>query len=162
MNLTYETPSIGPITVPVSVQKDGTTGHSWSFGGSLAHDVGAANVIADLIHMDHILGNAGGLAFANGTGANAAWGSDNDAGADHEDMYTNVAHSWGNKSVAIDYRSTENDDDLEGRAIGPGAQYALGGGVDVYAGFNNYSFDIPGRDFEDFNAFHAGSAVVFK
>ena len=139
--LRYETPSIGPITVPVSVHKDGTAGHSWSFGGSLAHDVGAANAIAGLVYMDDVLGIAGGLAFANGTSVNAAWGSDDDSGEDYEDMYINVAHSWGNMSVAVDYRSTENGADVEGPAIGLGAQYALGGGIDVYAGFNGYSFE---------------------
>ena len=160
--LRYDTPSIGPITVSASVQKDSKTGHSWSFGASLSHDVGAANVIAGLIYMDDVLGIAGGLAFANGTSVNAAWGSDDDSGEDYEDMYVNVAHSWGNMSVAVDYRSTENGADMEGRAIGLGAQYALGGGVDVYAGFNSYSFDAPDVDLEDINAFHIGSRVRFN
>ena len=160
--LRYDTPSIGPISVSASVQKDSATGHSWSFGASLGHDVGAANVIAGLIYMDDVLGIAGGLAFANGTSVNAAWGSDDDDGEDYEDMYINVAHSWGSMSVAIDYRSTENGADMEGRAIGLGAQYALGGGVDVYAGFNSYSFDAPGMDLEDINAFHIGSRVRFN
>ena len=160
--LRYDTPSIGPITVSASVQKDGATGHSWSFGASLGHDVGAANVIAGLIYMEDVLGIAGGLAFANGTSVNAAWGSDDDSGEDYEDMYINVAHTWGNMSVAVDYRSTENGKDMEGRAIGLGAQYSLGGGVDVYAGFNSYSFDAPDKDLEDINAFHMGSRVRFN
>ena len=160
--LRYDTPSIGPISVSASVQKDSATGHSWSFGASLGHDVGAANVIAGLIYMDDVLGIAGGLAFANGTSVNAAWGSDDDSGEDYEDMYVNVSHSWGNMNVAVDYRSTENGDDMEGRAIGLGAQYSLGGGVDVYAGFNSYSFDAPGMDLEDINAFHIGSRVRFN
>jgi predicted porin len=160
--LRYDTPSIGPISVSASVQKDSATGHSWSFGASLGHDVGAANVIAGLIYMEDVLGIAGGLAFANGTSVNAAWGSDDDSGEDYEDMYINVAHSWGSMSVAVDYRSTENGADMEGRAIGLGAQYSLGGGVDVYAGFNSYSFDAPGADLEDINAFHIGSRVRFN
>ena len=160
--LRYDTPSIGPISVSASVQKDSATGHSWSFGASLGHDVGAANVMAGLIYMDDVLGIAGGLAFANGTSVNAAWGSDDDSGEDYEDMYINVAHSWGSMSVAVDYRSTENGDDMEGRAIGLGAQYSLGGGVDVYAGFNSYSFDAPDMDLEDINAFHIGSRVRFN
>ena len=160
--LRYDTPSIGPISVGASVQKDDATGHSWSFGASLAHDVGAANVIAGLVYEEDKLGIAGGLAFANGTSVNAAWGADDADGQDYEDVYINVFHSWGSMNVAVDYRSTENGSDMEGRAIGLGAQYGLGGGVDVYAGFNNYSFDIPGRDVKSFNAFHAGSAVVFK
>ena len=160
--LRYDTPSIGPISVSASVQKDSATGHSWSFGASLSHDVGAANVMAGLIYMDDVLGIAGGLAFANGTSVNAAWGSDDDSGEDYEDMYINVSHSWGSMNVAVDYRSTENGSNMEGRAIGLGAQYALGGGVDVYAGFNSYSFDAPGEDLEDINAFHVGSRVRFN
>ena len=160
--LRYDTPSIGPISVSASVQKDSATGHAWSFGASLGHDVGAANVIAGLIYMEDVLGIAGGLAFANGTSVNAAWGSDDDSGEDYEDMYINVSHSWGSMNVAVDYRSTENGADMEGRAIGLGAQYSLGDGVDVYAGFNSYSFDAPGMDLEDINAFHIGSRVRFN
>ena len=77
-------------------------------------------------------------------------------------MYLNVAHSWGNMNVAIDYRSTDNGMNMEGRAVGLGAQYSLGGGVDVYAGFNNYSFDAPDMDLEDISAIHVGSRVRFN
>jgi hypothetical protein len=38
----------------------------------------------------------------------------------------------------------------------------LGSGVDIYAGFNNYSFDMPGKDLEDVTAFHIGSLVTFN
>ena len=160
--LRYDTPSIGPISLSASIQKDSADGHDWHFGASLSHDVGAANVIAGLLYEEDVLGIAGGIAFANGTSVNAAWGSDDASGQDFEDMYINVAHSWGNMNVAIDYRSTDNDMKMEGRAVGLGAQYSLGGGVDVYAGFNNYSFDAPGKDLEDINAFHVGSRVRFN
>ena len=160
--LRYDTPSIGPISVSGSIQKDGATDHAWSFGASLGHDVGAVNVIGGMILMEDVLGFAGGLAFANGTSVNAAWGSDDSAGQDYEDMYVNVAHTWGDMSVAIDYRTTDNDMDMEGRAIGLGANYSLGSGVDVYAGFNTYSFDAPGMDLEDINALYVGSRVRFN
>ena len=160
--LRYDTPSIGPISVSASVQKDSDTGHDWHFGASLGHDVGAANVIAGLLYEQDKLGIAGGLAFANGTSVNAAWGSDDADGQDYEDMYINVSHSWGSMNVALDYRSTENGANMEGRAIGLGAQYALGGGVDIYAGFNSYSFDAPYMELEDINAFHIGSRVRFN
>ena len=160
--LRYDTPSIGPITLSASIQKEDATSHDWHFGASLSHDVGAANVIAGLVYEEDVLGIAGGLAFPNGTSVNAAWGSDDSGGQDFEDMYINVAHSMGSLSVAVDYRSTENGMDMEGRAVGLGAQYSLGGGVDVYAGFNNYSFDAPMKDFEDINAFHVGSRVRFN
>ncbi len=160
--LRYDTPAIGPITVSASIQKDSPNSHHWSFGANLGHDVGGANVIGGLIFMDDVLGIAGGLAFANGTSVNAAWGTDDSSGQNYEDMYINVAHSMGNMSVAVDYRTTDNNAGMEGRAIGLGAQYSLGGGVDIYAGFNTYSFDAPGMDLEDINAFHVGSRVRFN
>ena len=162
--LRYDTPSIGPVTLSASIQKDSEDSHDWHFGASLSHDVGAANVIGGLLYEEDKIGIAGGIAFANGTSVNAAWGSDDASGQDFEDMYINVAHSWGNMSVAVDYRSTDNDMNMEGRAVGLGAQYSLGGGVDVYAGFNNYSFDVPDPDvdLEDISAFHVGSRVRFN
>ena len=160
--LRYDTPSIGPVSLSASIQKDSADGHDWHFGASLGHDVGAVNVIGGLLYEEDKLGIAGGLAFANGTSVNAAWGTDDAKGQDFEDMYVNVAHSWGNMNVAVDYRSTDNAMNMEGRAVGLGAQYSLGGGVDVYAGFNNYSFDHPTMDLEDINAFHVGSRVRFN
>ena len=160
--LRYDTPSIGPVSLSASIQKDSADGHDWHFGASLGHDVGAVNVIGGLVYEEDVLGIAGGLAFANGTSVNAAWGTDDSGGQDYEDMYINVAHSMGNLSVAVDYRSTDNAMNMEGRAIGLGAQYSLGSGVDVYAGFNNYSFDAPDMDLEDISAFHVGSRVRFN
>ena len=43
--LRYDTPSIGPVSLSASIQKDSADGHDWHFGASLGHDVGAANVI---------------------------------------------------------------------------------------------------------------------
>jgi hypothetical protein len=173
--LRYDTPTIGPVSFAGSVfkpdsngsessldQTDADESHHWSFGANLSHDVGAANVIGGLLLMEDVIGISGGIAFANGTSVNAAWASDNDSGEDFEDMYVNVAHSWGNMSVAIDYRSTDNAENMEGRGIGLGGQYSLGGGVDVYAGFHNYSFDRPGMDLEDINSFIVGSRVRFN
>ena len=160
--LRYDTPSIGPISLAASIQKDDATSHDWHFGASLRHDVGAVDVKGELLYEEDKLGIAGALAFANGTSVNTAWGADDADGQDYEDMYINVSHSWGNMNVALGYRSTENGEDMEGRAIGLGAQYSLGGGVHVYAGFNSYSFDAPGMDLEDINAFHLGSRVQFN
>ena len=159
--LRYDTPSIGPLTVSGSLQKDGATDHAWSFGASLGHDVGAVKVKGAMILQEDILVMSGGLAFANGTSVNAAWGTNDVGSRGYEDMYINVAHTCGNMSMAIDYRSTDDDADMEGRKIGLGANYAVGAGVNVYAGFHTYSFDAPGMDFEDINAFHVGSQVAF-
>ena len=63
--------------------------------------------------------------------------------------------------MAIDYRRTESHAAKKGRALGLGAQYAVGGGVDFYAGFNSYSFDASGEDLESIHAIHVGSRVMF-
>ena len=160
--LRYDTPSIGPLTVSGSVQKSGATDHSWSFGANLSHDVGVVNVIGGLLLQEDVLAMSGGLEFTNGTSINGAWGTNDVGGRGYEDMYINVAHNWGSMSVAIDYRSTNDDMDMEGRRIGLGANYAIGGGVSVYLGFHNSSFDAPDMDLEDINVFHIGSLVTFN
>ena len=185
--LRYDTPSIGPISLSASIQKEDDTTHDLHFDTSRDHDglivfcglrrcppppccrrcrepwiffinptgfvLGPAELGLHLDLTEHFIEGEDHLGIA-------AWGSDDSGGQDYEDMYINVAHSWGNMNVALDYPSTENGTDVEGRATGLGAQYSLGGGVDVYAGFNSYSFDHT-MDLEDFNAFHMGSRVNF-
>ena len=82
-------------------------------------------MIGGLVYEQDKLGIAGGVAFANGTSVNAAWGSDDSGGLDYEDMYINVAHSWGSMNVAIDYRSTDNNMNMEGRAVRTNVQLPL-------------------------------------
>lgn len=161
--LRYDTPSIGPITVAASIEKDGDDDHKWRLGGTLSSDVGGANVIGGLAYSEDALGVAGGLAFANGTSVNAAWGNDDVDGRDYEVVYANVAHSWGNTSVVLQYQGTSNAAGLDGQNIGLGLNQSLGSGVDVYAGFNNYSFDdATDRSLEDVNSLHVGSRVRFN
>ena len=160
--LRYDTPSIGPATVGVSVQKDGADDHLWNFAGSVNQDFGAGTFKGELHLAEDVLAIAGGIQFANGTAVNAAWGNDDRKGQDYDDLYTSIAHSWGNTTVALGYRTTDNNKNMEGRAIGLGVNQSLGSGVDVYAGFNNYSFDMPDADLEDVTAFHIGSRVSFN
>ena len=161
--LRYDTPSIGPIALEVSFQKDGAEDHEWNFGGSLSHDVGGSSVIGGFAYSEDALGLAGGIAFAQGTSVNVAWGSDDNNDRDYEVVYANVAHTWGSTSVAIQYQSTSDAAKMDGTNIGIGVNQSLGSGVDVYAGFNNYSFDdMTDRDIEDVNAFHVGSRVRFN
>ena len=169
--LRYNSPQIGPVTFEASIQKDDadSTSHQWNFGAKVSQDIGAANVIGRLHIKEDVLALSGGIKFANGTSVNAAWGKDEDgknpmktARQDFEDIYVNLSHSWGNMSVAIDYRTSDDrNTDLEGRKIGLGTNYAVGEGVNVYAGFHNYSFDAPDMNFEDVNSFHIGTSVSF-
>lgn len=162
--LRCDTPSIGPLSVGVSVHKDpdDANDHLWNFAGSLNQDFGAGTFKAAFHIADDVLAMAGGVQFSNGTAVNAAWGNDDRKGQDYDDLYASIAHSWGNTSIALGYRTTDNNDNMEGRAIGLGVNQSLGSGVDVYAGFNNYSFDHPSMDLEDVTAFHVGSRVSFN
>ena len=161
--LRYDTPSIGPLKVGVSVQKDGGEDHLWNFVGYLNQDFGAGTFKGGVHLADDVLAMGGGVKFSNGTSINAAWGNDDRDGQDFVDLYASIAHSWGNTTVALDYRTTDNEANKEGRSIGLGVNQSLGSGVSVYAGFNNYSFDDDtDMNLEDVTAFHIGSLVEFN
>ena len=69
----------------------------------------------------------------------------------------------GATSVTIQYQSTSDAADMDGQNIGLGVNQSLGSGVDVYAGFNNYTFDdATDRTLEDVNSLHIGSRVRFN
>ena len=160
--LRYDSPSIGPVSFSISTNKEDATDHTWSFGANLSHDVGGTGVKAAMSYRDDVFGIAGGLKFAQGTSVNAGWGMDDSGKKDYEDMYVQLGHTWGAMAVALQYRTTDDSNtDMEGRSIGLGANYELGSGVSVFAGFNNYSFDKPGYNIEDVNSFHIGSQVLF-
>lgn len=162
--LRYTTPAIGPVTLDASVRKADADDHQWRFGAKLSSDFGGSNLIAGVVVQEDVLGVAGGLAFPQGTSVNFAWGSDDDGDRDYETFYANVAHTWGNTSVAIQYlNASEDSTGREGQSVGLGVNQSLGSGVDVFAGFNNYSFDDSSTaDFEDVNAFHIGTMVKFN
>ena len=157
--LRYDTPSIGPVSLAGSI---GNAEDDWSLGASLSQDVGGSSLIAGMIYDDTKLGVSGGLAFANGTSVNLAYGT-NDSKDDHQDIYANLAHSWGNTSATIDYRTVENQTaGLDSQSIGLGMNHSLGGGVDVYAGYHHFSFDMADTDIENISVFHVGSRVRFN
>lgn len=159
--LRYDTPSIGPVGVAGSV---GNSTDDWSVGASLSTDLNGSSVIAGAIFDDNQFGVSGGLQFANGTSVNLAYGT-NEAGDrdDHRDIYANVAHAWGDTSATIDYRTVENwTAGLDAQSIGLGMNHSLGGGVDVYAGYHHYSFDMANEDIENVSVFHVGSRVRFN
>jgi predicted porin len=161
--LRYDTPSIGPVTFAGSVQKTDDDSHGWSFQGMLNQDLGSTSVQGGVALLDDKFAIAGGIKFAQGTAVNATWSTDDSGTKDYESRYVSVSHTWGDTSVAMGYRTTDdNSTGKEGQAIGLGVNQNLGSGVSVYAGFNNYSFDQPGYTLEDVNAFHVGSKVTFN
>ena len=162
--LRYDSPSIGPVGLGISLQKNGDDGQTWSFQGTVSQSFGASDIQGGLFYMEDKLAMAGGVLFAQGTSVNAVWGKDESGDKDYESMYFNVSHTWGNTSVALGYRTGDDSMGMkkEGQAIGLGLSQDLGSGVMVYAGFNNYSFDMMGKELEDINAFHIGSRVTFN
>ena len=163
--LRYDTPSIGPVSMGVSI--DGAD--MWAVEGSLGTDMGGVSVTGGALFAeanadDKMFGISGGVAFGNGTSVNAAYGTNDSFDDDHSDAYINLSHSWGNTSVAIDYRSVDNaTPGMEGQSIGLGFNQSMGNGVDVYAGYHNYSIDMDdGTDVEDVDVFHIGSRVKFN
>ena len=166
--LRYDTPSIGPVGVGVSIDGD----DNWAVQASLSTDMGGSSLIAGAFLAEDpgtdekMFGIAGGVAFANGTSVNAAYGSrDSYSDSDnHDDVYVNLSHTWGNTSVAIDYRLVDNaTEGREGQSLGLGFNQSLGNGVDVYAGYHNHSVDEDGGpEIEDMNVFHIGSMVRFN
>lgn len=158
--LRYDTPSIGPVRLSGSI---GNEEDDWSVGAYLSQDVGGGGLIAGAIFDDNQFGVSGGFQFANGTSVNLAYGT-NEVGDrdDHRDIYANLAHSWGDTSATIDYRTVENwSTGLDATSIGLGMNHSLGGGVDVYAGYHHYSFDKEMTDIENVSVFHVGSRVRF-
>ena len=158
--LRYDTPSIGPVSMGVSI--DGAD--MWAVQGSLNTDMGGVSVTGGAVFAeanadDKLFGISGGVAFGNGTSVNVAYGTNDSFDDDHTDAYVNLSHSWGNTSVAIDYRSVDNaTPGMEGQSIGLGFNQSMGNGVDVYAGYHNYSIDMDdGTDVEDVDVFHIGS-----
>ena len=162
--LQYDSPAIGPVSLDISVRKADAQDHQWRFGAYLNSDFGGSNLIAAVAVQDDVIGFSGGLAFPQGTSVNFAWGSDDTGNRDYETFYANVAHSWGNTSVALQYlNAAEDSTGNEGQSVGFGVNQSLGSGVDVFAGFNNYTFDNRANaDFEDVNSFHVGAMVKFN
>ena len=157
--LRYDTPSIGPASLAVSIDN----GDNWSFGASLSTDVGGGSVIGGILYNEDKFGISGGMAFAQGTSINLAYGTIDRAGEDSEDFYINVAHSVGSTSVSIDYRTVDEFKlGTDAQSIGLGLNHNLGSGADVYAGFHNFAVDDAGSDIDDVNVFHIGSRIKFN
>ena len=164
--LRYDTPSIGPVSASASIDGD----DNWAVGGSVSTDMGGSSFTAGLLFAEDQkvdetkFGIGGGVAFANGSSVNLAYGADDSKSDDHRDIYVNLSHTWGNSSAAIGYRAVKDAyDQRDGTTIGLGFNQSLGGGVDVYAGYNHISVEKDGGpEYEDVDVFHIGSVVRFK
>ena len=164
--LRYDTPSIGPVNASASIDGD----DNWAIGGDVSTDMSGSSFSAGVLFAEAQdadetkFGIGGKVAFANGSSVGLAYGSDDSLSDDHKDIYVSLAHTWGNTSAAIGYRTVDSaHKGRDAKAIGLGFNQSLGGGVDVYAGYHHLSVEEDGGpEYEDVDVFHIGSVVRFK
>ncbi len=126
---------------------------------------------------------SGAFKANQGTSIAAAWGQqDRDAAGSEEGSYyyVKLGHDWGNNSVAIDYKATENqvgrtvnctNDAVAGAGYCGGTTWGIGAvhtmpkpGIDLYAGYRMYSLEDVASGLnveEDISVFFVGSRIKF-
>ena len=161
--LRYDTPSLGPVSLSVSIgdndYKDAMAKVAGSFGDS-AYDLRVGWTGKDDDDEDDIIAASGALKFGTGTAVAVAWAS-TDQGAGENNQYTHfeIDQSYGDGSIGAYYKTGEMND-MDGNLWGVGVGHNVGGGVTAYAGYRRIEDDTAG--FEDHNLFVAGMRVTFK
>ncbi len=163
----YDTPAIGPLSAAVSHATNDRVDAMVKVAGSAAG--GAYDVRAGYNNSDDgVFVVSGAFKFAQGTSIAAAWGqaaSDTAGAPDAEYYYIKLGHDWGNNSVAVDYKASEDNDNVTGRdgsSFGVGAVHTMPKpGIDLYAGYRWYELDVTGN-FEDISVFFVGSRIKFN
>ena len=120
---------------------------------------------------------SGAFKFSQGTSVALAYGEADMEGADPDGdyWYIKVGHDWGNNSVAIDYKTSDDtiaDAMCTGGACG-GETFGIGfvhtmpkPKVDLYVGYRNFELDdwnsaAAGAGVDDIDVFFVGSRVKF-
>ncbi len=170
----YDTPAIGPLSVAVSHATDSQVDIGAKLAGSFAagaydlrvgwrnHDSGGAD--------DGTIVGSAAFKFAQGTSIAAAYGEKSEVAgpgsADANYYYIKLGHDWGNNSVAVDYKSSEDNGGLSGV---DGTSWGIGGvhtmpkaGVDLYAGYRFFELDVSGVSADDISVFFVGSRIKFN
>ncbi len=173
--LRYDSPSLGPVSFAVSASDndlyDGmvivsgpVAGGQYDLRGGMSKNDTRENLVL-----------SGGFKAAQGTSINLTWGSqDQDAAgsAEGEYFYVKLGHAWGNSSVAVDYRSSE---ETHQAGICTGSNSACGveawgvgfvhtlpkPGVDLYASYRLYTLEDGPSGVDDVGIFVVGSRVRF-
>ncbi len=173
-NLRYDSPSLGPFKAAVSVSNNET----WDAMGKLAGSVGGGGYDVRFGYGDYENRDgferwvvSGAFKFSQGTSIALAYGEADFTGVapDGSYFYVKLGHDWGNNSVAVDYK--DSDDTTANAACAGGAcgGETFGVGfvhtlpkpkVDLYAGYRNFELD----DFagaEAIDIFYVGFLVKF-
>ena len=178
----YDTPAIGPLSVAVSHATDSQVDVGAKVAGSFAagaydvrvgwrnHDSGGQD--------DGTIVVSGAFKFAQGTSIAAAYGEKSEINGpntnDGNYYYIKLGHDWGNNSVAVDYKASEETIVAAGCTGGSagacgGTSWGIGGvhtmpraGVDLYAGYRFFELDDFSGSAEDISVFFVGSRIKFN
>lgn len=178
----YDTPAIGPLSVAVSHATNDRVDAMVKIAGSAAG--GAYDVRAGYNNSeDGTFVVSGAFKASQGTSIAAAWGQQDRDGSGTEEgsyYYLKLGHDWGNNSVAVDYKATENqigrtagctNDAVGGLGYCGGTTWGIGAvhtmpkpGIDLYAGYRMYSLEDVASGLgveEDISVFVVGSRIKF-
>lgn len=181
----YDTPKFGPVSGGVSVGDNGR----WAVGAGLASSFSGAKVAAKIGYEDAEQNSgfdawtiSGGVQFSQGTSFGLSYGErdqQTQVGTNRdgpvfggptrnaENFYAQLAHSWGNNSIGIDYNETSdlrfNGEDATQWGIG--FVHALPGPrVQIYSGYKHIDLDSPAAGAggtDDIDVFAVGARVQF-
>ncbi len=168
----YDTPAIGPLSAAISHATNDRVDAMVKVAGSAAG--GAYDVRAGYANVDDgVFTVSGAFKFAQGSSLAAAWGQQSRdlAGApDGEYYYIKLGHDWGNNSVAVDYKSSEDAVTCTASTSGycGGSSWGIGAvhtmpkpGIDLYAGYRFFELDDVSNA-EDISVFFVGSRIKFN
>jgi hypothetical protein len=181
-NLRYDSPALGPFTAAVSFSNN----QAWDAMGKLAGSAGGGQYDVRFGYGDYENRSgferwtvSGAFKFSQGTSISLAYGEADFEAAGTPDgsyFYVKLGHDWGNNSVAIDYKTSDDttaNASCSGGACG-GETFGIGfvhtmpkPKVDLYVGYRNYELDdwstalSGGSGAEDIDVFFVGSRVKF-
>lgn len=174
----YDSPKLGPVSLSVSQGfKDDTNGSndvtevaagfSVPLAGTLSAGVGyAIEKVGGVTGDSTTLGGSVSWLHDSGFNVSAAYSrgeDDNAANPESDFNIVKLGYKSGKHAVAI-HRAEGKDFAVEGddaEAYGVGYVYTPVKWMELYAGFNNYSLDRDGADFDDVNVALAGTRLKF-
>jgi hypothetical protein len=170
--LRYDSPSLGPFKAMVSAGNN----NRWDAQGRLGGDVGggAYDVRFGYSHPNSatdVWTVSGAFKFSQGTSIALAYGeNDVDTLQNANYFYGKLGHDWGNNSVAIDYKTSDdtvtsaacNGGTCDGETFGVGFVHTMPKPkVDLYAGYRHFELDGFTGGSDDVDIFFVGSRVKF-
>ena len=158
--LRYDSPSIGPATVAVSMGE----GDYWDAMLQLAGSAGETGYDLRFGYVgdndsadDDAMTFSGSVGLASGTAVTLGWGQHDISGANADFTYMAVDQSYGAGSIGVYYKRGESGG-VDGSLWGAGVGHGLGGGATAYFGLRNMEAD--GGD--DVTLVLAGMRVTFN